>query len=59
MSVSAYIAQGGDLNLDKLAAASSFDLAHDLHGIHQHLDKDDESPTAGQLLNCFLPRCAR
>lgn len=56
-SVSAYIAQGGALNLDKLEAADKFTLAHDLLGIHRHIDKDDNSPTAGQLLNHFLPRC--
>lgn len=57
MSLMACIAQGCKLNLAKLASFDDFSLAHDLHGIHRHLDKDDGSPTEGQLRNCFLPRC--
>jgi hypothetical protein len=59
MSVRAAIAQGCKIDLAKLAAFDDFNLGHDLHGIHRHIDKDDDSPTAGQLLNCFLPRSAR
>ena len=59
MSLSAYIAQGGKPDLDKLAAFDDFDLAHDLYGINRHIDQDETRDTAGQLLDCFLPRCAR
>ena len=48
-----------DLDLQGLKDASDSDLAHDVGGIARHLDRDDSSPTAGQLLNCFLPRYAR
>lgn len=59
MDLAACIAQGCDLDLNKLAAFDDFNLAHDIHGINRHLDRDDSSPTAGGLLHHFLPRCAR
>ena len=59
MSVRACIAHGCALDLEKLAGFDDFNLTHDLHGIHRHIDKDDASPTGGTLLNFFLPRCAR
>lgn len=30
------------------------DLAHDIHGIAQHIDRN-----TGKLLDCFMPRLAR
>ncbi len=59
MNLSACIAQGCDIDLDKLAAFDNFNLGHDLFGIDRHIDKEDGSPTGGKLLNCFLPRSAR
>lgn len=57
MDLIATHANGCPLDFAKLEAASDFDLAHDVGGIQASLDRDDNSPTAGQLLNCFLPRC--
>lgn len=37
----------------KLLAFPDLDFAHDIVGIHHHLDR-----TTGELLNCFVPRCA-
>jgi len=41
------------LDLDKLLAFDSFNLAHDVCGIANHLNR-----TTGELEDCFLPRCA-
>lgn len=59
MSLRACIAHGCPVDLQVLSEFDDFNLAHDLYGIHRHIDKDDQSLTAGQLLNCFLPRSAR
>ncbi len=32
---------------------------HDVMGIAHHLDRDDNSPTGGQLLGGFAPRCSQ
>jgi hypothetical protein len=47
------------LMLQELLDAADVDFAHDMFGIERHLDRDEGSPTAGQLLDCFLPRYAR
>jgi hypothetical protein len=59
MDISAVHANGCPLDLEKLALAPDFDFAHDIMGIRRHLDRDDNSPTGGKLLHCFVPRCAR
>jgi hypothetical protein len=47
------------LDLQRLLDADDFNFAHDAFGIERHLDRDDASPTACELLNCFLPRCTK
>lgn len=42
----------------RMADAADGDFVHDAFGIRRHLDRDSTSPTAGQLLDCFLPRFA-
>lgn len=42
------------LDLEKLADFPEFDFAHDLLGIHEHLDRN-----TGKLTDCFLPRCSK
>jgi hypothetical protein len=54
MDLVACHANGCVLNFKKLLNAPDFDFLHDIHGIQRHLDRN-----TGQLLNCFLPRCAR
>jgi hypothetical protein len=49
---------GCPLDLQKLLDAPDFDFQHDIIGIQRHLDREDLSPTGGQLLNCWRPRCA-
>ncbi|MDF1565302.1 MAG: hypothetical protein P1V51_19855 [Deltaproteobacteria bacterium] len=44
---------GCPLRLEELAAASDYDLLHDVTGIHNHLDRE-----TGKLTGCFLPRYA-
>jgi len=53
MDITAVHANGCPLDLPKLLHAPDFDFAHDIWGIHRHLDR-----TTGKL-SCFLPRCAR
>lgn len=59
MDVTAVHANGCPLKLEELLAADDFNFFHDLAGIERHLDRNDRSPTAGQLLDCFLPRYAQ
>lgn len=59
MDLSACVAQGCPLDLEALLKADDFEFAHDVFGIQRHMDRDDNSPTGGQLLNHFLPRFAR
>lgn len=59
MDLLATNANGCPLDFEKMLAAQDTDLAHDIGGIARHLDRDDNSPTAGKLLHCFLPRCAK
>lgn len=58
MDLSACIAQGTALKLEALLAADDFNFSHDVFGIQRHTDRDDNSPTCGQLLHCFVPRFA-
>ena len=53
MDLTATHTNGCPLDLPKLLHAPDFDFAHDIWGIHRHLDR-----TTGKL-SCFLPRCAR
>lgn len=46
------------LDLSKLLAADDFNFAHDVFGIARHLDRRDDSETAGELGGFFLPRYA-
>ena len=53
MDITACHLNGCALDLPKLLAADDFNFMHDIHGIGGNLDR-----TTGQLLDCFLPRCA-
>lgn len=54
MDLTACHANGCALRLDDLLEASEFDFAHDVFGIHKHIDRN-----TGKLGDCFLPRYAR
>lgn len=41
------------LDLAAFVSGADFDFAHDVHGIHRHLDR-----TTGKLGDCFVPRFA-
>lgn len=56
MDISACHANGQKLDLEALAAADDGNFGHDVFGIRRHLDRRDGVPTAGQLLDCFVPR---
>ena len=60
MDLQACIAQGCPLDLERMEAEidgeHAFSVAHDLGGIRRHIDRNDRSPTGGQLLDCFVPR---
>lgn len=58
MDIMACHANGCRLDLLRLLDADDFTFSHDVFGIYRHIDRDDNSPTGGMLLNCFLPRCA-
>jgi len=51
MDVTACHVNGCKLDLERLAAADDFNLAHDVAGINRHIDRSN-----GKLMNCFLPR---
>jgi len=53
MDVTACHANGCQLQLDELLAAGDGDFAHDVFGIHRHIDR-----RTGTLTGCFLPRYA-
>jgi len=59
MDVTAVHANGCPLDLERFETADDFNFKHDIAGIYRHLDRDDNSPTGGQLLNWFLPRFAK
>lgn len=56
MDMMACHANGTPLRLKELLEADDFNFAHDVFGIRRHIDRDDSSPTAGRMLDCFLPR---
>jgi hypothetical protein len=51
MDLDATHSNGCQLNLTMLLNASSIDFAHDIYGIHRHLDRD-----TGRLMDHFSPR---
>jgi hypothetical protein len=53
MDIVACHANGCPLDLDRLAQADDFNIAHDVFGISRHLDRE-----TGELTDCFLPRFA-
>lgn len=57
MDITACHANGCPLDLERLAAGNNALIIHDVGGIRANLDRRDNVATAGQLLNCFLPRC--
>ncbi len=54
MDLTACHANGCPLDLEGLLNAKDFDFLHDIMGIKSNLDRG-----TGQLLNQFLPRCAK
>jgi hypothetical protein len=54
MDLLATHANGCPLDFEKLVGFDDFNFAHDVFGIRRHLERE-----TGQLLHCFLPRCAR
>jgi hypothetical protein len=54
MDLTACHANGCPLDLAAFANGESFDFAHDVGGISQHMDR-----RTGQLRDCFLPRFAQ
>lgn len=58
MDLDAVHSNGCPMDFEKLLAADDFNFTHDISGIRNCLDRDDNSKTAGKLLNHFLPRCA-
>lgn len=58
MDVSACHANGTPLKLQELMNADDFNFVHDVVGISRHIDRNDSSPTGGQLTGIFLPRFA-
>lgn len=53
MDIEACHNNGCKLDLGKLLHAPAFDFAHDIYGIHKHLNRE-----TGEMQHCFLPRCA-
>lgn len=51
MDVTAAHANGNPLRLHALLAADDFNFAHDVFGIHRHMNRD-----TGELGDCFVPR---
>ena len=43
-----------NMDLDKLLGFDSFNFAHDIIGIRNHIDR-----TSKKIVNCFSPRCSR
>ena len=54
MDITACHCNGCPLDLSKLLNASDADFGHDVFGIRRHLDR-----STGELMDCFVPRCAR
>lgn len=59
MDMVATHSNGCPMDFERLLAADDMNFVHDIKGIERHLDRDDASPTGGQLLDCFLPRFAK
>lgn len=53
MDITACHANGTPLKLEALLNANDFDFAHDVFGIHRHINRE-----TGELQDCFLPRYA-
>lgn len=51
MDIEACISNGCPLDLVELLAADDLNFAHDVFGIHRHINRD-----TGKLENCFSPR---
>lgn len=57
MDLCACHANGTPLDFKRmLETDDDFSLTHDVYGIARHIDRNDASPTAGQLRGNFLPR---
>lgn len=54
MDLSACHSNGCPMDFGRMLAADDFNFAHDLCGIHRHIDR-----VTGQLMDSFLPRFAR
>lgn len=54
MDLAACHLNGCRLDLAKLIAFDDFNFAHDVFGIHDHMDRQ-----TGKLVGQFLPRCSR
>ena len=54
MDLTACHLNGCPLDLQKLLKADNFNLAHDVVGISNHIDRQ-----TGKLRDCFLPRCSK
>ena len=53
MDITAVHANGCELELERMLAASDLDFSHDIHGIRRNLNRK-----TGELENYFLPRFA-
>lgn len=51
MDITACHANGNPLRLAGLLKADDFNFAHDVFGIHRHIDRN-----TGELTDCFSPR---
>ena len=54
MDLEAAHCNGMPLDFDQLLEFPLADFAHDVVGIHNHIDRD-----TGKLLDCFVPRCKK
>lgn len=54
MDLDAVHSNGTPIDLQKLLNADDFNLAHDIFGIMNNIDR-----RTGKLQNCFLPRCSQ
>lgn len=54
MDITATHANGNPLRLQDLLVARDFDFAHDIYGIHRHLNRN-----TGKLMNHFRPRFSK
>lgn len=54
MDLEATHANGCPLNFEKLLTFDDLSFLHDIYGINRHLNRE-----TGELMHCFLPRCAK